>query len=176
MTAARVLAKRGLPLPTAAIAEGIRCVKWPGRLERLSTNPDIYLDGTHNPAGARELAKFWQENFPGRRIWLVYGVMRDKAVDEIAGLLFPLAHRVILTQPRQPRAVSPSALKEMTSHLTKDAAVVSDPAEAIEQAVEWAHPEDAIFATGSLFLVGDLRRYWKTRKSRRQVASRDQLR
>ena len=52
-------------------------------------SPPLYLDGTHNPAGARELLKFWQENFAGRRIFLVYGAMRDKAVDEIAGLLFP---------------------------------------------------------------------------------------
>jgi dihydrofolate synthase / folylpolyglutamate synthase len=172
-TTARVLAKRGFPVTNAAISEGIRDVKWPGRLEKLSTNPDVYLDGTHNPAGARELAKFWQENFSGRRIWLVYGVMRDKAVDEIAGLLFPLAHRVILTQPQQPRAVSPSTLREITNHLTKDPLVAHGSADAIEQALDLASPEDAVFATGSLFLVGDLRRYWKSRKSLRQAVFRD---
>ena len=162
-TAARVLAKRGFPVTNAAIVQGIQGVKWPGRLEKLSTSPDVYLDGTHNPAGARELAKFWQENFTGRRIWLVYGVMRDKAVDEIAGLLFPLAYRVVLTQPQQPRAVSAATLKEMTSHLTRDCVAVPNPGEALEKALALAQPQDAIFATGSLFLVGDLRGYWKSR-------------
>ena len=76
----------------------------------------MYLDGTHNPAGAKELLKFWEENFAGRRIVLVYGAMRDKAVDEIAGLLFPAADFVVLTEPMQPRAISASVLAEMTRH------------------------------------------------------------
>ncbi len=123
----------------------------------------MYLDGTHNPAGAKELLKFWQENFAGRRIFLVYGAMRDKAVDEIAGLLFPSADFVILTEPLQPRAISAPLLAEMTAHLAKDSAVVRDPAEALERAIEMASPDDAVFATGSLYLVGDLRSYWHRR-------------
>ena len=93
--------------------------QWPGRLERLSERPALYLDGTHNPAGARELLRFWNDNFKDRKIILVYGAMRDKAVDEIAGQLFPCADSVILTEPRQPRAVSASLLSEMTSHFAK---------------------------------------------------------
>ncbi len=61
--AARLLAERGFPLPDAAIERGIAAANWPGRLERLATQPDLYLDGAHNPAGARELLKFWQENY-----------------------------------------------------------------------------------------------------------------
>ena len=132
-------------------------MRWPGRLERLAERPAVYLDGTHNPSGARELLKFWDENFAGRRIVLVYGAMRDKAVDEIAGLLFPRADTVILTEPRQPRAISAPLLAEMTGHLAKKSTVVRDPAAALERAIEMASPEDAVFATGSLYLVGDLR-------------------
>ncbi|HXQ24838.1 MAG TPA: folylpolyglutamate synthase/dihydrofolate synthase family protein [Candidatus Acidoferrales bacterium] len=169
-TAARLLAERGFPVTSDAIAQGIRTVRWPGRLERLCERPAVYLDGTHNPAGARELLKFWEENFAGRRILLVYGAMRDKAVDEIAGLLFPAADFVFLTEPLQPRAISAPLLAEMTGHLAKKSAVVRDPAEALEQAIEMASPEDAVFATGSLYLVGDLRRYW-TKRSRRETAA-----
>lgn len=163
-TAARVLAERGLGITDEAIERGIATVQWPGRLERLSETPAVYLDGTHNPAGARELLKFWQENFAGRRIFLVYGAMRDKAVDEIAGVLFPNAHTVILTEPRQPRAISATLLSEMTAHLARQHLVVRDPAEALEQAVQMARDDDAVFATGSLYLVGDLRTYWRDRK------------
>src|SRR5262249_38720633 len=94
-TAACVLRERGMPIADDAIERGIASVQWPGRLEELSKRPWVYLDGTHNPAGARELVRFWQENFAGRRIFLIYGAMRDKAVDEIAGVLFPEAHEVI---------------------------------------------------------------------------------
>jgi dihydrofolate synthase / folylpolyglutamate synthase len=159
----RLLAERGFPVSDEAIARGIATARWPGRLERISERPAVYLDGTHNPAGARELVKFWEENFGGRRIFLVYGAMRDKAVDEIAGLLFPRAESVILTEPRQPRAISAPLLAEMTGHLAARATIVRDPAEALKRAIEMAGPEDAVFATGSLYLVGDLRGYWSKR-------------
>ena len=162
-TAAYLLAERGFAVDDGAIARGIATVRWPGRLERLSVQPAVYLDGTHNPAGARELLKFWDDNFEGHRILLVYGAMRDKAVDEIAGLLFPRADSVILTEPRQPRAISASLLAEITGHLTARSTVVPDPIEALERALDMAGPDDAIFATGSLYLVGDLRGYWSRR-------------
>jgi dihydrofolate synthase/folylpolyglutamate synthase len=164
--AARLLAERGFPLPYSALERGIATTNWPGRLERLATEPDLYLDGAHNPAGARELLKFWQENYSGRRIFLVYGAMRDKAVDEISGLLFPHATAVILTEPHQPRAISASLLAEMTSHDAQDTIVVRDPGEALESALERAGPQDAVFVTGSLYLVGELRSYWSTRAAK----------
>jgi len=163
--ASRLLAERGFPISDEVIERGIASAKWLGRLERLGTAPDTYLDGAHNPSGARELLKFWDENYADRHIFLVYGAMRDKAVDEIAGLLFPRADAVTLTEPRQPRAVSAPLLAEMTSHHAKRVLIVSDPAEALETAIKLAGKKSAVFATGSLYLVGDLRAYWGKRPS-----------
>lgn len=162
-SAAVLLRERGLAIADEAIAAGISAARWPGRLECISERPAIYLDGAHNPAAARELKKFWEENFAGRRIHLIYGAMRDKAVDEVAGLLFPAAESVILTQPRQSRAISAQHLAEMTAGLAHRAVVIADPAEALECALAEAGPHDMIFVTGSLFLVGDIRRYWAER-------------
>jgi dihydrofolate synthase/folylpolyglutamate synthase len=163
LAVARLLAWRGFHVSDQAIAEGIAQVRWPGRLERISQHPAIFLDGTHNPAGAREVAAFWSEHLAGRRIHLVYGSVRDKSVDEIAGLLFPLAASVIVTAPKQPRALSAEALAEMTSHLAPNMTIVPDPGEAMEHALAAAVPEDVVFATGSLYLVGDLHRWWHSR-------------
>jgi dihydrofolate synthase/folylpolyglutamate synthase len=162
--AARVLAGRGFPITDGAIERGIRTVDWPGRLEKLSHRPVVYLDGTHNPAGARELVKFWDDNFADRRILLVYGTVRDKAVDEIAGLLFPRAQHVVLTAPGQPRAISAEVLAEMAGHLAHSYQVEPDPQRALDLALEMASPGDAVFATGSLYLVGEWRTYWRERK------------
>jgi dihydrofolate synthase / folylpolyglutamate synthase len=170
--AVRLLAERGFPLPDTAIERGIATANWPGRLERLATQPDLYLDGAHNPAGARELLKFWQENYSGRRIFLVYGAMREKAVDEISGLLFPNATAVILTEPHQPRAISAPLLAEITSHDAKETIVIRDPGEALETALERAGPQDAVFATGSLYLVGELRSYWSKRAAQQSSVTR----
>jgi dihydrofolate synthase/folylpolyglutamate synthase len=162
-TAAQRLAERGMALTNENIERGIATARWPGRLERLSERPDLYLDGTHNPAGARELLRFWNDNFKGRKIFLVYSAMRDKAVDEIAGQLFPHVETAILTAPRQPRAISASLLGEMTRHFAKNAIVIPEASDALEAALHMASPEDAVFATGSLFLVGELRSYWQHR-------------
>ena len=166
IAAARLLAERGFAVTDAAIARGLAAVRWPGRIERVNDQPAVYLDGTHNPAGARELAAFWQEQFPGRRIHLIYGAMRDKAVDEVAGLLFPLAASVILTQSPQPRSITARTLALITRHLAPAAVeVIPEPATALERALELAAPDDIVFATGSLYLVGDLLRYWNSRAS-----------
>ncbi len=173
---ARLLAERGAPVDDDAISRGIAATSWPGRLERIAErvsgdagrrSPEIYVDGTHNPAGAREIAVFWDAFLGGRNIFLIYGAMRDKAVDEIAGLLFPRASAVILTAPlNQPRAISAPVLAEMTRHHARQLEVIPDPEQALERALELAAPEDVIFITGSLFLVGDLRKYWASRSDR----------
>jgi dihydrofolate synthase/folylpolyglutamate synthase len=163
-TAAGLLAERGFPIGDEAISSGISRVRWPGRLERISERPDVYLDGAHNPAGARQLLSFWEENFAGRRIFLVYGAMRDKAVDEIASLLFSRAETVIFTMPRQSRAISASLLADITGHFAKRSMVIPDTLEAVERAVECAGPEGVVFVTGSLYLAGDIRVLWRAQK------------
>ena len=170
LAAARMLAERGAPIDDQAIARGFATATWPGRLERISERPDIYVDGTHNPAGAREISVFWEQFLAGRNIYLIYGAMRDKAVDEIAGLLFPRAAAVILTAPAQSRSISAPLLAEMTAHHARRAEVVPDPARALARALELASPEDVIFITGSLYLVGELRHEWMSRKSGRSVS------
>jgi dihydrofolate synthase/folylpolyglutamate synthase len=160
---AKVLAGRGFHISDVDISQGIATVRWPGRIEKIADHPAVFLDGSHNPSGARELAEFWREHLKGRRIHLVYGSVRDKSVDEIAGLLFPFAASVIVTAPRQPRALSAEALAEMTRHLAPLLSVVADPRVALERAISNAEPEDVVFATGSLYLVGDLRKWWNSR-------------
>jgi dihydrofolate synthase / folylpolyglutamate synthase len=161
--AARVLQNRGFKIPDLAITQGIANTIWPGRLERLRSAPDVYLDGAHNPGAARELAYFLQQNFSGRKIWLLYAALRDKAVDEVADLLFPHAAEVIFTAPRTVRAVSAAQLAEITGHHAVHYSVIPDAEHAFDYALAHAARQDAIFVTGSLYLVGQLRQYWKQR-------------
>jgi dihydrofolate synthase/folylpolyglutamate synthase len=166
---ASCLATRGFRISASDIMKGISKTVWPGRLEKLQSGPDVYLDGAHNPGAARELAQFLEQNFPGRKIWLIYGALRDKAVDEVAGQLFPHAAEVIFTEPRTSRAISAPRLAEIASHHASSFTVVSSAEQALDEALAQAAPDDAIFITGSLYLVGQLRHYWKQRE---QVAAR----
>src|SRR5207249_4604559 len=169
VAAARQLQNCGIRIPDEAITQGIANTVWPGRLEKLQSSPDIYLDGAHNPGAAREIAYFLEQNFSGRKIWLLYAALRDKAVDEVAGLLFPYAAEVIFTVPRTVRAVSAAQLAEIAGHHAARFSVIPDAERALEHILAEAAPEDAIFITGSLYLVGQLRHYWKRRA---QVATR----
>jgi dihydrofolate synthase / folylpolyglutamate synthase len=169
VAAARALEERGFRIGNETIESGIAGAVWPGRLEKLQDAPEMYLDGAHNPGAARELAAFWAEQLSSGRIWLVYGALRDKAVDEIAGLLFPPALEVILTEPRTPRAISAKQLEEIAAHNAATVRVIPDAEQAVEYALTHAAPKDAIFVTGSLYLVGQIRHWW--RKARPEIAS-----
>lgn len=160
---ARLLQTRGYRITNQNIEQGIRGAGWPGRLERLQARPDVYLDGAHNPGAARELAQFLEENFAWRRVYLIFGAMRDKSVDEVTGILFPLASEVIFTQPGTPRAVSANQLADLAGHHAARYTVIRDAEEALESALAKARSDDAVFVTGSLYLVGQLRHAWKGR-------------
>lgn len=133
------------------IRAGIAAARWPGRLEMVSERPEIWLDGAHNPAGARALAAYIAEFHAGRRIGLIYGAMRDKSVEEIAGLLFPLAEEVIIAAPRQTRALRPESILEMEPH--RNARIADD----VRSALAMERNCDVLFLTGSLYLVGEAR-------------------
>jgi dihydrofolate synthase / folylpolyglutamate synthase len=163
VAAARVLATGGLHITDDAIASGISNTVWPGRLEKLQAHPDVYLDGAHNPAAARELAAFLAQNFASRKIWLIYGALRDKSVDEVAGWLFPLAAEVVFTEPRTPRAISATQLAEIAEYHAQHYETIPDAERAFDHVLANAQLEDAIFVCGSLYLVGQLRAYWKNR-------------
>jgi dihydrofolate synthase/folylpolyglutamate synthase len=152
VTAAVALAQ--LCIPGDAIEAGIAQARWPGRLELAQVRPDIILDGAHNPAGARALAAYIDRFYANRRIRLIFGVMRDKAIDEISGILFPRAHQVIVTAPQQARALAPEALAQMIQHPNLRTAATLEDALAL---VRDTAADEAIFVTGSLFLVAEAR-------------------
>jgi len=132
---------------------GIENARWPGRLEQVAPNPDVILDGAHNPAGARALARHLERFYSHRKIWMIYGAMRDKSVEEIAGILFPIAQELIFTAPDFARALRPEALVEIAGR----GRISSTISEALELARREADSDDVIVITGSLFLVGEAR-------------------
>jgi dihydrofolate synthase/folylpolyglutamate synthase len=158
VTAALALVQLGVPQP--AIEQGIARTRWPGRLEHISEDPEILVDGAHNPAGARALAAFLDRFYRGRRVRLIYGAMRDKAVEEVCGILFPSAQEVIVTAPDQPRALHPQAIRDLAEH--PNLRVAPTLGQALEL-VRDATPQDAIVITGSLYLVGEARTLLKAR-------------
>jgi dihydrofolate synthase/folylpolyglutamate synthase len=151
---AAIKACQQLRIDTVNIREGLQKTCWPGRLEYVSRDPDFLLDGAHNPAGAAALAEYIRQFCADRPVWIVYGAMRDKAIEEVTSQLFPLADTLILTAPNFPRALRPEVIAEIAPH--PRTTITQSIGEAM--AIARTAPKNAIvFFTGSLFVVGEAR-------------------
>lgn len=96
-------ARRSLDID--AVRDAFATVTAPGRLERVRTAPSVFLDGAHNPHGARALAAALREDFSFRRLVAVVGVMRDKDARSILVELEPVVDEVVVTVSSSPRAM-----------------------------------------------------------------------
>lgn len=155
--AASVLKRLGISLDRPAVEEGVREVCWEGRLELVGRRPRVYLDGAHNENGASALAAFIDETCRKPPV-LVLAMMKDKALARVARLLFPRAARIFLTTIPYPRAASPDEIQKAARQFSARISVLSDPAEALAQARRAAGRDGTVFVTGSLFLVGEMKK------------------
>ncbi len=153
-----------------AIAAGINRTVWPGRLEVLSKNPLVILDGAHNPAGAKVLSEAMRD-VPRRNLICVYGILGDKSYPEATSYIVPMCDKMILTTPDTPRALEPAVLKtevelhigQSTNPSAKEIIIEPDMARAFDLALGEAGRDDAILCCGSLYLVGPLRTHIRKR-------------
>lgn len=157
ITAAEELNQHGFRITAQNVAAGVRDTVWPGRFHFFAGHggrADLILDVAHNPAGAWALRAALSENFADRAPVLVFGAMRDKAVGEMAEILFPIATRVIVTHADTPRAATPVEIQASTP-LAAGAEAAPDTAAALRQAFAGAGPRGLVVVTGSIYLVGE---------------------
>ncbi|MEK6699845.1 MAG: folylpolyglutamate synthase/dihydrofolate synthase family protein [Nitrospirota bacterium] len=158
LAAAECMNEAGLVLPEAAMRRGLEQTAWEGRLERVSRKPDIYLDGAHNPASARALARtIGDMKREYRKVILVIGILADKDFRGILSELAPIADRVVVTKPQYSRAMDLPALAMEIRRLHDSVDTGDTVAKAVAQARDMASPDDLILIAGSLYVVGDAR-------------------
>jgi len=158
VTAAWRLGRDGFRMSPTAIVKGLESTAWPGRLERVLEHPLVLLDGAHNPAAARVLAEFIQDDLAGRRLRLVYASMRDKAIGEISKILFPLAEEVYLTHPHLVRAASPEEILAAALVRPQRLVIEPEPSAAVVRACQASSENDVVIIIGSLYLVGAVKK------------------
>jgi len=162
VAAAEELHNAGFPqITSAAIERGIRETRWPGRFQVLPAaagRPVFVLDVAHNPAGAWALRSALSETFMGREVTLVFAAMRDKAVQEITEILFPIAEHVIVTHANTPRAATADEIRQAASRISGDIREAADVAAALDEASRMAGSEGLVVVTGSIYIVGEAMR------------------
>lgn len=159
------LARAGLRLDLPRAVAAMSRAQWPGRLERFEGRLPYLLDGAHNPAGAKALAAYLSEEKAPHV--LVFGAMRDKHVDEMAGELFPFANRVIATRVRMKRAATTKHLAEIGASLGVSVVEEASISGALARAEGLARPGETIVVAGSLYLVGAVRKRLLARRKAR---------
>jgi dihydrofolate synthase/folylpolyglutamate synthase len=156
---AEALREKGFAISRDAICKGVETARHPGRLELWQGRPRILFDGAHNPAAARALRDYLAESVTGP-LTMIFGAMRDKALAEMAAVLFPAADQLILTELDNPRAASFEMLE--LAALDNFAATgihrASSPDEALRIAKQMTPASGLICVTGSLYLVGAVRK------------------
>ncbi len=163
--AARALDANGVPVGDEAIRAGLARAFFPGRLEvmqRGGDKPTVVIDGAHNPDKARSLVAALHALFPGKRVVLVLGVVADKDASSVLDILLPVASAAVTTQaPIINRTVaSADDLAALVRARGVPCDAVPDPDDAIAAALGMAGAGDLVCVTGSLYLVGAVRRHW----------------
>jgi dihydrofolate synthase/folylpolyglutamate synthase len=154
-TDAPASARRDLDPDT--VRAGFAAVTSPGRLEVVSRQPLVLLDGAHNPAGARALAAALLEEFVVDRRTVVVACLADKDIRGILQGLAPATGRLVVTTNRSPRAAPAERLRKEAEALGLHAEVAPDVATAVSQAIDSADETEAVVVTGSLYTVGEAR-------------------
>ena len=162
ITAAEELAAQGFHITPESIASGTRQTCWPGRFQRFAATlqrPEVILDVAHNPAGAWALRAALAEQLGERPMVLLFGAMADKAVDQIAQILWPpMAHVVLTRIAGNPRAATVANLAALAESLGVPHSSSETVSEGIDLGLAQAArmgPESVLVIAGSIYVAGE---------------------
>ena len=152
-----VLRGKGWDIDHEAVRRGLAETRWPARFEVLRREPVFIVDGGHNPHGIKATAESLQRLFPGKKFTFVTGVMADKDVESILGLIVPLAEQFFTVRPDNPRAMAAEELARRIGAMGGSATPCQSVADGVARAIEAAGADGVACALGSLYMSGDVR-------------------
>ena len=149
----------GVYITDESIIKGIEKTSIVGRMEIVSFEPIVILDGAHNIAAMQYLKNTLVDDFVYERLIIVIGILADKNVQEMLDIITPISDVIVVTKSQNKRACEPLKLKEMIDK--KEAIIKNDINLAIDYAKKVASKRDLICITGSLFTVGEANDYFQ---------------
>lgn len=150
-----------LKVSDEVIKKGIENVTWIGRLEVMSKNPLVVIDGAHNIQGIKTLKKNINKYFKYKDIYLLLGILADKEVDKMIEEIAPIATKIYALTPQSDRAKLSEDLKNEVIKVNKNCIALNSYKEAYALALSEANNEDLIIISGSLYMIGDMRKIIK---------------
>ncbi len=153
----------GYRLSEAAIEQGFAGAFWPGRFEIVQQQPPVVLECAHNRDSALKLKETVEQNYPGKKLVLVFGASEDKDIQGMLAELMPLVKELVAVKSFHPRAIDPDKLVEMAQKYGKEIDCIEDIPTAMDKALRLAGEGELVLVTGSIFVVAEARKYWETK-------------
>ena len=150
--------KNIIDISIANIVKSIKNVSWKGRLEVLSNNPYVVIDGAHKIQGIKTLSRYIKKYFKYENLYLILGILADKDVEEMIKIITPMAKKVYSVTPNSIRGELAESLKDEVSKFNKNCKAFDKYEEAYLEALNDASEKDLILASGSLYMIGDMRK------------------
>ena len=160
--AVQVLRTIGFMITNGNVAKGLESTRWPGRFEVILHEPIFIVDGAHNPQGANATAQSIRSVFQDEKLIMIFGVLADKDYTDMIGSILPMSREILTVTPDSPRALPAERTAEVIKKLSGDTMKVTaygSIGEAIEAAFVKAGTTIPICAVGSLYMVGDIKKY-----------------
>lgn len=143
------------------IKKGLKDVRFPARMEKLSDSPAVYFDGAHNISGAKMLYDNVEAIFGSKDIVLVLGVLNEKGVGMFEQLI-KRAKLVINVTPNSYRAMDAHEAMLQTQEFNTNAVAFDSIPEGLAYAEKQTKHlcDPLILSTGSLYLASDIKNYY----------------
>lgn len=159
------LRERGFEIDELRAIEGLSQVRLPGRMEMISEEPRIIVDGAHNPASVEALMRAIGQNVPYDSMVVIFGCQADKDYSRMLKHITIGADKVIFTTAGHPRSADPTDLLAAFVEMSGKMAQKADSLEgALEVAARAVGREDLICITGSFYLVGKAKKLIEKKK------------
>lgn len=150
--------REGIDFSKEDIKEALRKVKWIGRLEVMNKKPLVVIDGAHNIQGISKLKINVEKYFKYKRLFLLLGILADKEVEKMVEVIVPDAYKVYSLTPLSTRAENAEELKKVIDKYNNNCVAYESYDEALKCALDEADENDLILISGSLYMIGDMRR------------------
>ena len=156
--AVNVLKNKGYTITEQNIKDGIRKTILPARVEVISKKPLVILDGGHNEDGAKAFYEAVKECFDSnKKLFVVAGMMNDKAVEESLKPLISKADTFVAVTPENPRAMKAEALSEIAKKYCHNVICCDNANSSLDLIKNEITKNDMLFVVGSLYLAGEVR-------------------
>ena len=147
---------KGLRVDYKKIKNALKNVIWKGRMQILSYNPTVIIDGAHNEEGISLLVKNIREIFPDKKIYFVMAILRDKKLDAIIKMISSIAYKIYISKNNSTRAAELDIQEDLVKKYHNNYTIIPDVANATEKAIKEASDDDVVLISGSLYTISEV--------------------